>query len=409
MDDAKNTTDMKAEKNAGAVKATTAAKATKVAKPVKAAKATKAAKSRAARPLEDDNSMLKEAVVLLQILRLIPTTRRICSSEIQRSLLLSDIRIGTRTLQRYLKTIAESPVFGVECDRTNRPYGYRRLPKQGRFIGTPLTTNESLLIRLAQEELRDKLPLTFTESLTPLFDEAARTLKERRPERIKASEWVGKVGTAPAVLPRVVPVVKPRIFEAITDALFEDRLLEVEYTKRNGVKFHGFVSPLGLVHQDGRLYLVALPEGREEFRHYAIHRFENARMSGTASRGPENFDLKAYLAGTTFNFSTGRRILLRIVTTNPNLIRDLKDSPLTTGQKIWDTSTIDVSQWVVDVVLEESRLIDAWLVKWRDEGASTIALSCPVEDVDAAAYEKSLSARFPIDIPALAVRDTRMK
>ena len=71
-------------------------------------------------------SALDEAITLIEILQRIPKHRKVTLLEIQEGLAASGIELRTRTLQRYLKAITETPAFGIECDQRARPYGYKQ-------------------------------------------------------------------------------------------------------------------------------------------------------------------------------------------------------------------------------------------------------------------------------------------
>ena len=71
------------------------------------------------------SSTLDEAVMLIQILTRIPKGRLITAQQLKQELDAAGIPIRIRTLQRYLKTMASTDVFGIDCDMRSRPYGYK--------------------------------------------------------------------------------------------------------------------------------------------------------------------------------------------------------------------------------------------------------------------------------------------
>ena len=72
------------------------------------------------------SSTLDEAVMLIQILTRIPKGRLITAQQLKQELDAAGIPIRIRTLQRYLKTMASTDVFGIDCDMRSRPYGYKQ-------------------------------------------------------------------------------------------------------------------------------------------------------------------------------------------------------------------------------------------------------------------------------------------
>ena len=67
------------------------------------------------------SSTLDEAVMLIQILTRIPKGRLITAQQLKQELDAAGIPIRIRTLQRYLKTMASTDVFGIDCDMRSRP------------------------------------------------------------------------------------------------------------------------------------------------------------------------------------------------------------------------------------------------------------------------------------------------
>ncbi len=72
---------------------------------------------------------LDEAVMLIQILTRIPRGRLITAQELQQELEAAGMPMHIRTLQRYLKTIVENDVFGIDCD----PTATSRAPRAASF------------------------------------------------------------------------------------------------------------------------------------------------------------------------------------------------------------------------------------------------------------------------------------
>ena len=112
------------------------------------------------------------ALLIIEILKLIPRNRLITASEIRNSLFSAGYDIPIRTLQRYLKSISETESLHVECDSRSKPYGYRRSSPKSEFADLKLTPEESLLLSLAGQYLQYLLPTTISTSLSQVFDAA---------------------------------------------------------------------------------------------------------------------------------------------------------------------------------------------------------------------------------------------
>lgn len=71
--------------------------------------------------------------------------------------------------------------------------------------------------------------------------------------------------------------VLPRIFDAVSEALYSEKKLRIEYTNMNGKTTSAVVSPLALVQQDVRLYLICQFDHFDNVVHLALHRFKKQK------------------------------------------------------------------------------------------------------------------------------------
>lgn len=78
------------------------------------------------------SSTLDEAVMLIQILTRIPKGRLITAQQLKQELDAAGIPIRIRTLQRYLKTMASTDVFGIDCDAPTATSRARRAARSSR-------------------------------------------------------------------------------------------------------------------------------------------------------------------------------------------------------------------------------------------------------------------------------------
>ena len=93
-------------------------------------------------------------------------------------------------------------------------------------------------------------------------------------------------------------------------ALWNNTKLDIEYENSSGDVKTGTVSPLGLVQQDERTYLVCVFEGFKDVRHLALHRLRSAETLPFVADRPEDFELDTYVADRHFNFSNGEKVCL---------------------------------------------------------------------------------------------------
>lgn len=91
-----------------------------------------------------------------------------------------------------------------------------------------------------------QLPATLVRSLDYLFEEARHSLNEAGATS-RATSWMKKVDIVPDSVPMMPPNIKPRLFEAVSEALYRDAKLEIDYVNHLSESKHAVVSPLGLV------------------------------------------------------------------------------------------------------------------------------------------------------------------
>jgi len=301
----------------------------------------------------------RETVLLaLELLKRIPKSRKVSARELQEQL-PSHLARDLRTVQRQLDMLANE--FEIERDDSSKPYGYRWKERSAGLMMPVLSEQESLLLALAQEHLRHLLPASLMRSMSGFFAQAARQLTPYGKGQ-REHEWLGKVRVVATTQPLIAPKLAPGVFDVVSDALYADRWLQLEY--RNAASKHSQITvmPLGIAQQGPRLYLVCRFEGFENERSLALHRIARATtMARTFSR-PKGFKLAQYDDEGRFGFGEGRRIrlVLRIRTAAG---QHLLESPLSTDQRV--TPTTDGYQITATVV--ESEQLRWWLRGFGDD------------------------------------------
>lgn len=353
---------------------------------------------------ESGAGLFENAVTLLRILQLIPQRRWTTVREIEAALAGEGIAMHRRTLQRYLKTIREhADVFPVTVDASARPYRVQWSTASKGLHLPALTPQETLLLRLAEEHLRFQLPAGILQSLKPLFRDAKQQvqLDEKAGSRSKACSWLRKVKVVSLGMPFMPPVIRQNVFENVTEALFLDRLLAVRYRSARGKITEARVMPLGLVQQDVRTYLVCRFEGFSDCRHLALHRIESARVTAFDFERPADFDLEDYTARAPFNYAQGRTVRLTLLTDDPALVQNLRETPFNSTQQIEPAalgSNGKPSRWTIAATLEDSLLLDGWLAMRRQsilKSEKAVVASAPANGAEAAASAAPEGAAEP--------------
>ena len=308
---------------------------------------------------------INQAMLYLEVIRRIPRHRFISTIEIQNSLRASGINVQILTLQRYLKQLYESGNLPLERNDTGRPFSYRMGTDSTPFPFTKLSPQEALMLRLIEANLHYQLPGKLNRAMEPFFDAARQTLSETQGKITHENEWLNKVAVVSNTLPQIPPSIKPRIFEAVSNALFENKKLKITYHNAEGKEKTKTVSPMGLVQQDIRLYLVCRFDGYQDIRHLALHRIKDAELLTEPAQKERNFDIKTYVKEHHFNYTNSetKMVKLTLVFTNEATALNLTEAPFNRTQKI---EKLEDGRYRLTVKIEDSLLLDGWINTWRD-------------------------------------------
>ena len=297
-------------------------------------------------------------VFALELLRRIPRQRKVTAKELHRQLKEAGLNKGLRTVQRQLKLLSE--YFDIECDDREKPYGYRWKEQAEGFCVPRLSLQDSLLLTLAEQYLRTILPTRLMKSMEGFFTQARYELEYRgrqRPEQ----EWLSKVRIVDTTQPLLPPMIKPGVFEAVSNALYDNKWLKLKYENAEGWRGNYRVMPLGLAQQGPRLYLVCRFEGFDNDRSLALHRIISTQVSTIGFERPTEFDLKKYDDDGRFGFGEGERIKLTFKINKPNGFH-LLESPLSPDQEVRE---LDDEYEIIATVVDTEQL-NWWLRGFGD-------------------------------------------
>lgn len=302
---------------------------------------------------------LETVLLAVELLRRIPRGRKVTASELHRQLKDAGIDRDLRTIQRQLEMLSEH--FEIERDDRSKPYGYRWL-EQAKALAVPnLTPQESLLLQLAEEHLKNLLPARLIKSMEGFFSQAKRNLGPESSARLER-EWPGKVRVVATSQPLLPPKIVPGVFEIVSDALYNNRWLHLDYRNSGGKRNKVEVMPLGLVQQGPRLYLVCRYRGYDNERNLALHRILSAEMSTLTFDRPKDFDLKKYDDDGRFGFGEGEKMQL-MFRIERNAGFHLRESPLSSDQQVVELNDrqLEITATVID-----SAMLEWWLRGFGD-------------------------------------------
>lgn len=302
---------------------------------------------------------LDTALLMVELLRRIPRGRKVTTGELHQQLKSAGFDRDLRTIQRQLEILSEH--FDIERDERSKPYGYRWLERAQGLAVPRLTPQESLLLLLAQEHLKNLLPARLMQSMDGFFTQARRNLGDSQgqgadPARLER-EWPRKVRVVATSQPLLAPTIAAGVFEAVSEALYANRWLQVDYRNAAGKRRTAQVMPLGLAQQGPSLYLVCRFEGFDNERSLALHRMHKAQVSTLGFERPRDFDLQRYDEDGRFGFGEGVRIRLTFEIEHEAGLH-LRETPLSRDQRVQarEDGWLRISATVVD-----SARLDWWL------------------------------------------------
>jgi predicted DNA-binding transcriptional regulator YafY len=301
---------------------------------------------------------LDTAILLVEILKRIPKRYKVTAPELQKQLANEGFERDLRTIQRHLDTLAE--YFELERDDTSKPFGYRWLERAKGISLPSLTPQESLLMTLAEQHLRALLPVKLMKSMDGFFTQSRRNLL-LDPLAKKERQWAKRVRVVATSQPLLPPAIKTDVLDEVTTALYENRVLEVDYQNAIGERKKARVWPLGLAQQGTRLYLVSRFEGYDNERSLALHRFHKAQALDERFPYPADFDLEKFDDAGRFGFGEGKQISLHF-RINKDAGFHITESPLSEDQLVVEhDNCYEITATVVD-----SAMLTWWLRGFGD-------------------------------------------
>lgn len=302
---------------------------------------------------------LETVLLALELLKRIPRNHKVSAPELHEQLTDTGLARDLRTIQRQLEMLSEH--FDIERDDRNKPYGYQ-WKERAKGLSLPvLTEQESLLLTLAEQHLRNLLPASLMKSMESFFTQARSNLGPQS-NALREREWLSKVRVVSTTQPLLPPKVKADVFEEVSNALYANRWLEVSYRNAAGKLTNSEIMPLGLAQQGPRLYLVCRFKGYDNERSLALHRIVSAEAMSRTFVRPKGFDLREYDDDGRFGFGEGKRIRLTFHITKEAGFH-LLESPLSADQV---ATELEESYEITATVVDTAQL-EWWLRGFGEE------------------------------------------
>ena len=301
---------------------------------------------------------LETLQIALELVRRIPKGRTITGPELQEQLADAGYERDMRTIQRQLEALSE--YFDLERDESTKPYRYSWKERAKGLTLPGMTAQESLLLTLAEQQLGALLPARLMKSMDGFFTQARKELASLSQSKGE-SDWLKKIRFVSTSQPLLPPKISPGVFEEVSNALFADQWLDIDYKNAAGNAAKRRVMPLGLAQQGPRMYLICRYEGYDNERSLALHRMRSAKSNGLTFERPSEFDLKKYDDDGRFGYGNGERIQLRFCI-RKEVGFHLIESPLSEDQQVSELA----EEYEVSATVVDTAMLDWWLRGFGD-------------------------------------------
>jgi predicted DNA-binding transcriptional regulator YafY len=288
-----------------------------------------------------------------ELLRRIPKGRTITAPELHQQLADAGFERNMRTIQRQLEVLSE--IYDIDRDDSTKPYRYCWKERAKGLSLPSLSAQESLLLTLAEEQLSSLLPAKLMKSMEGFFAQARGQLGGETATH-REREWLEKVRVVSTSQPLLPPKINSTVFEQVSNALYGNYWLDVDYRNAAGKQTNARVMPLGLAQQGPRLYLVCRFDGYDNERSLALHRMLSASTTSFTFERPKDFNLKQYDDDGRFGYGDGKLIQLSF-SIEKEAGYHLLESPLSEDQQVIE---LDNAYQIMATVVD-SAMLEWWL------------------------------------------------
>ncbi|MGC9185473.1 MAG: helix-turn-helix transcriptional regulator [Thiomonas sp.] len=269
----------------------------------------------------------------IDILQRLPAhgSGRITARDLVTQLQAAGYAVEKRTIERDLEFLRDGSAWlgQVVCDDRSKPYGWSIVRNSQRRAIAGLSVDEALALAWIDRYGQGLLPQGMVQTLQPFFREAQERLRHDQRAQAWLAHKVRVINARPVAPP---PAASPAVLRVVTQALYEDVQLQLDYRNAQGAQSRMTVSPLALVSRDLNLYLVAWIARFANLRVLQVSRIRGVKVLNVAAERPVEFDIDAYLATGVFQLGgEEERVRLRFTAFAG---QPLLDAPMGRAQEV---------------------------------------------------------------------------
>ena len=198
------------------------------------------------------------------------------------------LEVDLRTVQRYIAKLKER---GIPIDSSPGVGGAYRLRPGYRLPPMVLTNEEAFALSLGLRALRQVGLAAFAPATEGALAKLGRVMPEALRDSLRTVEEVVAIEPGPWVVPTSVE----SLIVAAT-GIRTGKRIRFAYRSHQEVETRREIEPYGVIHIDGRWYLIGYCLSRKAMRTFRLDRVTEVEMGEGSFEAPMGFDARGYLA-----------------------------------------------------------------------------------------------------------------
>jgi predicted DNA-binding transcriptional regulator YafY len=291
------------------------------------------------------------------LLRNLPRApQRATAGDLARRLDEAGYPITKRSVERDLQTL--SAQFPIEVDDRSKPYGWSWQRDAPTFSMPGMSPLQAAVLLTANAHLHQLLPAHQLKELTPLMEQARRTLAATAEG--DEPTWPERVAVAPTTQALLPPTTDDLVLVRVHEAIFRSKQLEIVYRGRGSTELrHYRIHPLGLIVRGPVTYMAVRIGDYKDVRTLAIHRIEAAELVDRPAVAPRGFRIGDMVSLVAGGFATAPLIKLEL-SMEEFSAEHLLETPLSLDQTILPA---DQQGWVrISASVADTAQLRWWLM-----------------------------------------------
>jgi predicted DNA-binding transcriptional regulator YafY len=201
--------------------------------------------------------------------------------------LAARLEVDLRTVQRYIVRLKD---LQIPIDSSRGVGGAYRLRPGFRLPPLLLTNEEAFALSLGLRALRQIGLSAFAPATESTLTKLERVMPEKLRESIRTVEDVVALEPGPWVVSTSVEALV-----RAASAIRAGRRIRFGYRSHDGAASRRLIEPYGVIHTDGRWYLIGHCLSRRALRTFRMDRITDMEIRAATFRRPAGFDAQRYL------------------------------------------------------------------------------------------------------------------